>query len=311
MPFLNFDTTASRKEISDIIKTYESAPKTSPTEAAAEAAQQLDAEPSVQDFMRARVNTFTNGQSTQEAPGQARRKSSLGEMKSDEQRAGRRTRQGSFPVNPRRRSPGSSSQHRPTIRALDSGDPYHIVNLGTVGCAIGHKEKYKMLLKEYLSHRHGSIHISRTLDQFYYNSIGTATRDQDQVVYRFSKRHRKTRESTSEDDGAQEGVSVGDPEVGPGSSPRLHTRDSTNNPHLSSVNHIRHAHHDSIPGKFPFFQKRGNTKPVAASYSGNPRIFTVDQMWIWVIDEGMLIRSNITVFSFFPISFQASTSFSN
>lgn len=44
-----------------------------------------------------------------------------------------------------------------------------------------------MLIREYLSHRHGPIHISRTLDQFYYNSIGTDTRDLDQVVYRFSQ----------------------------------------------------------------------------------------------------------------------------
>ena len=53
---------------------------------------------------------------------------------------------------------------------------------------LGHQEKYRVLLREYLSHRHGSLHISRTLDQFYYNSIGTDgtnNRDQDQVVYRF------------------------------------------------------------------------------------------------------------------------------
>ena len=91
--------------------------------------------------------------------------------------------------------------------------------------------KSRSLLKTYHNHKRGAIHMHRTLDQFYYDSIPTETRDKTQVLYRFSARHI---EST---------VNTGSVQNKPEPLPRI------------------------------------------PSYSRNPVIFTVDQLWIWIIDE--------------------------
>lgn len=48
----------------------------------------------------------------------------------------------------------------------------------------------EMLIRAYL-HANPSLHVRRTLDQFYYHGIDTDARDQDQVVYRYLEKRRK------------------------------------------------------------------------------------------------------------------------
>ncbi|KAJ4353746.1 uncharacterized protein N0V89_005476 [Didymosphaeria variabile] len=52
----------------------------------------------------------------------------------------------------------------------------------------------EMLLRAHLGSSTVSLHVRRTLDQFFYHNIDTRSRDQDQVVYRY-----QTRRMTSED----------------------------------------------------------------------------------------------------------------
>ncbi|KAL3485526.1 hypothetical protein BJX62DRAFT_217054 [Aspergillus germanicus] len=52
----------------------------------------------------------------------------------------------------------------------------------------------ELLLRAHLSSSTTSLHIRRTLDQFFYPNIDTQTRDQDQVVYRYQTRGSRTPE---------------------------------------------------------------------------------------------------------------------
>jgi hypothetical protein len=64
-----------------------------------------------------------------------------------------------------------------------------VKNITTAGqtMATSNSPNYK-LLQAYLSEK-PPVHPRRTLDQFFYHGIDTSVRDQDQVVYRYCKKH--------------------------------------------------------------------------------------------------------------------------
>ena len=55
---------------------------------------------------------------------------------------------------------------------------------------ISHLTPDEMLIHAYL-HASPSLHVRRTLDQFYYHGIDTDARDQDQVVFRYLEKRKK------------------------------------------------------------------------------------------------------------------------
>jgi ankyrin repeat protein/Mg2+ and Co2+ transporter CorA len=57
----------------------------------------------------------------------------------------------------------------------------------------------EMLLRAHLTSSHISLHVRRTLDQFFYHNIDTRSRDQDQVVYRYQTQHLSEEEKSDAD----------------------------------------------------------------------------------------------------------------
>jgi ankyrin repeat protein/Mg2+ and Co2+ transporter CorA len=57
----------------------------------------------------------------------------------------------------------------------------------------------EMLLRAHLTSSHISLHVRRTLDQFFYHNIDTRSRDQDQVVYRYQTQHLSEEEKCDAD----------------------------------------------------------------------------------------------------------------
>lgn len=58
----------------------------------------------------------------------------------------------------------------------------------------------EMLLRAHLSSSTVSLHVRRTLDQFFYHNIDTQSRDEDQVVYRYQMKDRVNDQFLEEDD---------------------------------------------------------------------------------------------------------------
>lgn len=165
-----------------------------------------------------------------------------------------------------------------------------------MGESVDHREKCTLLTKEYLQHHRGHLHLSRTLDQFYYDSIDTSVlRDEDQVVWRFSNKHRTTFESplasrphmSDLPEGNLHNMQTGEFHVESDINPegrehpsRQPTDRSTQklisgsleNPGAEKADTHTHQQHPRLTPKPPV-------------YSENPKIFTVDQLWLWIIDE--------------------------
>lgn len=239
MPFLNFDTDVSRKEITAIMEDSNIKSKITPT--TADFMQQSQDEATTPDRERdmntatvKRINTFKPQNFHPPSESEARHGIYSGY---------------------RGQSSPDSDNYRPVLRVLDSGDPFKPED-PVKTASVSHRDKHKLLIQQYLGHDRGSIHLSRTLDQFYYDSIDTQGRDTDQVVYRFSKIY---------------------PSAGRFIGPGIENRDTTA--------------HGSDPLRDITGHKRSSSEitgqQTSSAYSGNPRIFTVDQLWIWVIDEGM------------------------
>ncbi|KAF2490162.1 hypothetical protein BU16DRAFT_145936 [Lophium mytilinum] len=91
----------------------------------------------------------------------------------------------------------------------------------------------EMLIRAHLSSSTVSLHVRRTLDQFFYHNIDTQSRDQDQVVYRYQTRTRQ------------------------------------------AANHNSHSHH----------------KDLDDDGIVDPKIFMVDQLWMWVLGKDLIVTS--------------------
>jgi Mg2+ and Co2+ transporter CorA len=91
----------------------------------------------------------------------------------------------------------------------------------------------EMLIRAHLSSSSVSLHVRRTLDQFFYHNIDTQGRDQDQVVYRYQKRAR------------------------------------------ALASHAAHS----------------NTKDIEDDHPIDPKIFMVDQLWMWVLGKDLIVTS--------------------
>lgn len=137
------------------------------------------------------------------------------------------------------------------------------------------REKCEALLRRYLGHSRGSLHMHRTLDQFYYDSIDTEYRDMSQVLYRYS-----SRKST---------------ELAKAPLRNVPKQDSLK---LADESHLKDSKHDTAKSNPPATPKGATKEPQrsgesrAPSYSDNPVIFTVDQLWIWIIDDSMYFQSH-------------------
>ncbi|KAL9119608.1 MAG: hypothetical protein Q9187_003841 [Circinaria calcarea] len=136
------------------------------------------------------------------------------------------------------------------------------------------REKCEALLRRYSAHPRGFLHMHRTLDQFYYDSVDTEYRDKSQVLYRYS-----LRKST---------------ELANAPVAKALKHDSLKSPNES---HPKDSKHDTAKSNTPATSKEGTEEPQsssetrAPSYSDNPVIFTVDQLWIWIIDDKTIISS--------------------
>lgn len=172
MPFLNFDTTASRKEIAAIVKDFESGDKKS-----CSATLDLTQKPNI-----------SRGKTTNRATRGKKDVTKVFEnaMHSSEHVARKFSESNTF--NLAREGAYIYALNRDKLPTTDPA-AYGKENDKSQK-PLGHQEKYRMLFREYLGHRHGSLHISRTLNQYFYNSIGMASRDEDQVVYRFMRENR-------------------------------------------------------------------------------------------------------------------------
>ena len=277
MPFLNFDTTASRKEISEIVKQFESCEE--PSSTAAEAAQHSEVQPDSDNFFHSGRDKKQEGKGEKKHPAKPpvdRRVS-----QSETFFLGR-DGANVYPLagggHPRRRTPGSKMRPRPDFKELNSTHVMSDAKMTTMN-STSHLEKYRMLIREYLSHRHGAIHLSRTLDQFYYNSIGTANRDQDQVVYRFSRNHQTPMMVKPEIvDSYHQDSFAEDIEVASESEDRLQTGDSTRDNQNSGAGFLSKFRDAEEGGLRPISSKQKVEEEMAYAHTENPRIFTVDQM---------------------------------
>jgi hypothetical protein len=150
----------------------------------------------------------------------------------------------------------------------DSGKPPRLrrtstVSLGDLGES---EEKCKMLVQQYLNRKEGHLHLPKTLSQFYYQSIDTELRDKDQVVYKFSKDYKIPEAS--------------DKQVRTGSS-------------ADAAPLLELEREDS------FFPELDGTTPAgkvgdsdqSIHPSNNPKLFMVDQLWLWIIDDGKPLKS--------------------
>jgi hypothetical protein len=132
------------------------------------------------------------------------------------------------------------------------------VSLGDLGES---EEKCKMLVQQYLNREEGHLHLPKTLSQFYYHSIDTELRDKDQVVYKFSKDYRIPEASDKQ-------VTAGG---SADAAPLLElTREGSFFPGLD--------------GTTPAGKDGGSDQTMHPS--NNPKLFMVDQLWLWIIDDG-------------------------
>jgi hypothetical protein len=185
---------------------------------------------------------------------------------------------------------GSRASKQDTIRFLD------------------HRRKCTLLIQEYLNHERGHLHLSRTLDQFYYSSIDTTHRPKTQVVYDFSKKYEKLRtympstearrehhhsphfcQSDSKQAGKVTEASKGDRNPTQQYHPKYPNRSTTGlpaqEPHTKKANASQESPVSNQVPKQALDPLYYLTKPKPPIDSENPKKFTVDQLWLWVLDE--------------------------
>ncbi|KAL9119474.1 MAG: hypothetical protein Q9187_003971 [Circinaria calcarea] len=136
-------------------------------------------------------------------------------------------------------------------------------------------KKCRSLVRHYLNHSRGKLHIHRTLDQFYYDSIDDTTeRDRTQVMYRYSDTLTKPPPDTI-------------PEQNPAQ------KDAVAPAHNLERKGDKSEADPSIGVQAPREAKasENSEKRLPPGYSENPVIFTVDQLWLWIIDEKTIISS--------------------
>jgi hypothetical protein len=127
---------------------------------------------------------------------------------------------------------------------------------------VSNSERCQMLINEYLIHERGRLHVTRTLDQSYYSSIDTTIRDGDQVIFRFCKESSVSVASNSDLRASDELNAYEDLNVAP----------------------------DVQQGPANFREAPNGEREVK-----DLRIFTVDQLWLWVIDESKLSCSQLVL----------------
>lgn len=273
MPFLNFDTTASREQISKIVKDFEARRKASST-SSGPTQQPSDSDntdvgspPTVRIDDPSRLHL--SAENSRQMP--RRQNSDLDNFSLAQDGAyiysvtgekfSSHTPAHIWRSAKHKQVPKHTKLHIPILKMI-------LKPPMTTG------EKYKMLIREYLSHRHGPIHISRTLDQFYYNSIGTDTRDLDQVVYRFSQKFQTVMAVESDILKAyKKGIELESAGIVSKPKDRLLTSQSMAKSSLD----VGDA---AIPRESVEEDVEESNEPEkeAPTDTGNPRIFTVDQM---------------------------------
>jgi hypothetical protein len=162
---------------------------------------------------------------------------------------------------------------------------------------LDHRRKCTLLIQEYLNHERGHLHLSRTLDQFYYSSIDTTDRPKTQVVYDFSKKYQTSERS----------IPLIKPQRGhnhpshfsqldskeAGKATRASKEDSNRStaglpaqePHTEKANASQKSTVPNQNSKEVPYPSNYSTKPKPPMDSENPKKFTVDQLWLWIMDE--------------------------